>query len=115
MSSNNRLFISKLFENSDIDVIIKEFNKLAGQLETFSSTISLWGNTRSQLLKKVEIESNSSVKLTHSLGSRPVYRLILKQTSGGVLLDGKWDDKTVEFKNETGSIFKGTILLLGGE
>lgn len=114
MATSNRLFIDKLHINSESEDFIKEFNKLADKLETFSSTISIWGNTRSQLLKKVEIEANSSVKLTHSLGSRPVYRLILKQTSGGVLLDGEWNDKTVEFKHGSGT-FKGTILLLGGE
>ena len=112
MSSKSRLFIDKLFGEENF---INEFNKLAEKLETFSSTISLVGNTRSQLFEGVEVKANDKVKLTHNLEQLPKHRLVLRQSKGGIILDGKWDNKSVEFINNTGGDFLGDILLLGGE
>lgn len=93
---------------------LRNLNENFEMLEDLTARFSIYGNTKSQLFPKVSIKAGGSIKLSHGLSVVPSFRIIVRQSSGEVILDGEWTNKTVEFKNNSLSIFIGDILVFGG-
>lgn len=113
--SKQKPFFPEVREDTEVEKFYEEnYNPLVSDLQRLLGNLSIYDNTDSFLLENITIEPSSSKKFVNYLRVVPSYRLIVKQTSGGVLLDGNWTDKIVEFKNDSATIFKGSILLLKG-
>lgn len=54
-------------------------------------------------IRTVTIPANSTLRVSHKLGIKPKYRIILKQEGGGLITDGAYTNKYIELINNGGS------------
>lgn len=54
-------------------------------------------------IKNVTIPANTTKRVSHRFGITPKYRIILSQSSGGLILDGKFTATYIELSNTGGS------------
>jgi hypothetical protein len=92
--------------------IPKFFNRIIEQLNRRFKKLSLTGNFDSDTVAGITIPATTSVKIRHRLNVVPSYRIILRQSGGGAIVDvdSGWDDKYIELTNTGAS---DTILTVG--
>ena len=54
-------------------------------------------------IKNVTIPANTTKRVSHRLGMTPKYRIIVSQSSGGLIIDGEFTSKYIELRNTGGS------------
>lgn len=105
--------IRELEPESDIPLIIQEYNEMVKYVNFLFKSFSLQSNFDGQVID-VEIDATTNKRVYHKLGIVPKYRLILRQEGNGLLSDIplEWNDKFVTIRNNGAVQVKATILLL---
>lgn len=93
-------------------------DKSYGDMVDFLNTLFLNGITIDENLSaqvvNVSFESGpQEIKVSHKLGTVPKYRIVLRQDTSEVLVDGDetWTDKSVTFKTTNGNA-NYTVMLI---
>jgi hypothetical protein len=105
--------IRKLEPESELPLVIEEYNEMVKYLNFLIKSLSLQSNFDGQVID-VEIDATTNKRIYHKLGIVPKYRLILRQEGNGLLSDIplEWNDKFVTIRNNGAVQVKATILLL---
>ena len=101
MTTNTRRNVLDLREiREEVDNfpdLIAAFNESIVELNFILKGLTLT-NLDGQI-KTVTIPAGAVLKVSHRLSVKPKYRIILKQTGGGLIRDGKYTDKWIELEN----------------
>lgn len=115
MRSKNKHEFQAIRKEVSVEEFVTDFyNPTMEKLVNVTNSLSLYDNTDSFLIENLKVPSGGRKRVSHSLKVVPQFRILVRQKSGGVILDGVWTDKMVEFINNDPSDFEGTILLLKG-
>jgi hypothetical protein len=93
--------IKRIPENSTISEVISEINRVLTYLEFFNKKVSLQSNLDGSISERVSIAAGATVKIQHSLGVIPKWRIILRQEGNGVISDIPlgWNKNYITLKN----------------
>lgn len=122
MSTTNRAITNRSYkdvpflEGDDLEspeVFLKKMNRFIDSYNFLSKYLSLSKNFNATILE-IEFLSGEQKIISHLLGVRPKYRIILRQEGNGVLSDipSDWNDKTATIKNNGAVTVKATIQFL---
>jgi len=95
------LDFKQLPEDAELSDVISDYNKLVKGINFSLKKMSLQANFDGYIAEDVDIAAGSSVKISHFLGIKPKWRIILRQTGNGVITDipEEWTDKVISLKN----------------
>jgi hypothetical protein len=93
--------------------LVKKLNVIVSQLNTLLRSLSLSKNFSSSPLE-LQFSAGETKVISHLLGVRPKYRIILRQEGNGVLSDipSGWDDKVATIINNGAVTVNATIMFL---
>lgn len=108
-----RLFEKALQFKGDLQAfILRYFNHLVEELNNTLQNLSFERNFNGQVFENIEISATSTLRIFHNMGVEPKYKLILKQSGGGLITDGNFSEKYVELYNSGASTATITFILL---
>lgn len=108
-----RLFEKALqFKGDAQQFVSRYFNNLIEELNNTLQNLSLGRNFNGQVFENIEISATSTLRIYHKMGIEPKYKLVLKQSGGGLITDGTFSEKYVELYNSGASAATITFILL---
>lgn len=108
-----------IVELEELDTDITEIPEL---IESLNETITNLNFILKQLtyanfdgqIKDVTILAGATLKINHRLKGIPAHRMILRQSGGGVIRDGVFNENYIELINDGASSAKLTIIINKG-
>jgi hypothetical protein len=91
------------------------FGQLVDILSTGLSKLTIGDNIDGQVIENMTIPAGSDINVPHSLKEIPKYRIILRQTGGGLITDSPnspWTDTNIYLNNSGGTDAVATILIV---
>jgi hypothetical protein len=100
-------------DSEDFSVLMEKLNELIEGVNFLNKNMSLSNNFNGYIFTDTWT-SGQTKKIQHFLGTKPLYRIILRQEGNGVLSDipSQWDDKVISMINNGASTVTATILVL---
>lgn len=87
------------------------FNLLVDDLNNLFSTLSLSRNFSTQYFQSLEIAAGATLRIEHKLRSTPSYKLVVKQSGGGLITDGEYTENYIELTNTGGSTATISVII----
>jgi hypothetical protein len=100
----------------DEDITLKDFldqyyNLTIDDLNAYFQTLSLSKHFDSQLLEDIEIPASTTVRIEHRLEAIPKYKIIVKQSGGGLITDGDYAQNYIELINNGASTATISVII----
>lgn len=104
------------FEVEDFEkpeIATDKLNIMRKKLDFFTKNLTLDKNFNSYIVEVV-FAAGETKAIQHFLGTRPKYRIILKQEGNGVLSDipSEWNNQTITMRNNGAVSVTATIMIL---
>ena len=93
--------LSGIASGSSLEEAIINVNVLIAEYSRVMKALSFKSNFDGLIVEDVVIPANSFIRISHLLGVKPKWRIILRQVGNGVITDipSEWDDKVISLYN----------------
>ena len=88
------------------------FNALVEDLNSTLQNLSLSRNFSGETFEGIEIEATTTKRVFHKLGVIPNFRLIVRQSGGGLITDGEFAKNYVDLYNSGATTATISVILL---
>lgn len=102
MSDNkDRKILKRVIESiSDLRQFITDYyNVVIDDLNFSLSSLSLTRNFNSQYIEDISMPATNTIRVYHRLNQIPSYKLVVKQSGGGLITDGVFNKNYIELYN----------------
>jgi hypothetical protein len=110
--TKNVIDLKLLAEDDEPEEVLETLNTNINELNTILSKLS-FDNFDCQIVK-VTIPATSTLRINHRLKTIPLYRIILRQTGGGVITDSTFSDTYIELTNNGATSCELTVAIMRG-